>query len=440
MSVEERVDILESFKRQESTLVLLNLAVLASLVFVHAGFLSLLGPPSRLLLIALTLRFLTLIGELLWLQNLKEPLAPSASRIYSHLSIWVNISFAFLASYLGGVADSHYSVLMVLPVISAAYRFKLPGTLAITLVTITLTILEVWLYFRRHPPVDTSEYFEAATVSLIFLAVAVVVWLLVNNLRREEVKLRESLTELQTTQSRLVAEEKLAAVGRLASAIAHEIRNPVAMISSSLATAGRQSAASPVREEMFEVAAEESARLEKLTTDFLSYARTKAPERKRVHLADTLCYVASLTRALSAERGVEIRVDVPSDLTAFLDDFQIQRALLNLITNALDSTPAGGYILLGANQDINGEVNIFVENSGEKVCDEVVSRIFEPFFTTKQKGTGLGLAVVRNIAEAHGGEAMLEENEPGRVRFLIRIPVEVAATSNGRKGNGWRAS
>ncbi|HWQ35161.1 MAG TPA: ATP-binding protein [Blastocatellia bacterium] len=412
---------LRLFRQQETTLALLNLAVIAALLLVHAAFISLLGLPSRWLVLALAARFLLLIVELIWLQRLTQPPSPALAAAWTHYSIWINIAFAFLAAHLGGAADTHYSVLMVLPVIAAAWRFSLPGTLAIAAVAIALTFLEVRLFFRSHPPAQTSEYFEAATVSLIFLVVALVVRLLVRNLRREELKLRESLAELRRTQDRLVAEEKLAAIGRLSSGIAHEIRNPVAMISSSL-TMANQSSDAALRTEMFEIAAQEATRLERLTTEFLTYARGKEPERRRVKLGATLGYVVSLMKAQAAESNVALRLECPVEFEASVDDFQIQQALLNLLGNALDATPSGGRILIGGSVNERNELTLFVENSGERIPDEVAARIFEPFFSTKNKGTGLGLAIVRNIAQAHRGRAELTMNEPGRVRFSLIIP------------------
>lgn len=152
---------LRLFRQQETTLALLNLAVIAALLLVHTAFISLLGLPSRWLVLALAARFLLLIVELIWLQRLTQPLSPALAAAWTHYSIWINIAFAFLAAHLGGAADTHYSVLMVLPVIAAAWRFSLPGTLAITAVAIALTFLEVWLFCgERIPDEVAARIFE----------------------------------------------------------------------------------------------------------------------------------------------------------------------------------------------------------------------------------------------------------------------------------------
>jgi len=412
---------IESYKQQEIALILLNIGVVAALFVVHIVFLFEIGFPSKFLLSTLAIRFIILIVELLWLQKINVNVEKQKLTLQTHFSIWLNIAFAFVASIFGGTPDSHYSVLMIIPIIQAAYRFSLVKTLIISAITIILTFLEVWIYFQQKPPIDYGEFFEAATVSLIFFVVGFVVWLLVGYLREEESKLKESLNELKETQTKLVGEEKLAAVGQLSSAIAHEIRNPVAMIASSLDMAMKQPENSPLRAEMFEIAKQEASRLEILTSDFLAYARTKEPEIKANNICDTLEYVASLVKASMVEKGITLKTICRKDATARFDATQIRQAILNLVLNAADATLAKGVIQIGCNEE-NQTVKIFVENDGKVIPEEILSKIFEPFFTAKPKGTGLGLSIVRNIARSHKGNIALANNENGRVRFEIVLP------------------
>lgn len=412
----------KSYKKQETILILLNILVLAALFLTHIGFISLLGKPSTLLLLVLSIRFIILILELVWIQKLESETDSQTLNLHTHFSVGLNIAFAFAASYFGGTADSHYSVLMVIPIITAAYRYNLGLTLAIVSIAVVLTFLEVWLYFQKNPPADFSEYFEAATVSLIFLVIGIVVWLLVGNLRAEEQKLQASLEQLKQMQEKLLAEEKLAAIGQLSSAVAHEIRNPVAMISSSLKMAERQSADSPVREEMFNIATAEAKRLETLTTDFLAFARAKPPEIKSANIREVLEYTGSLSKALMTEKGLNLQIECGETLTAEIDASQIQQALLNLVVNAIDAARENSQITIGAKKNDN-DLTLFVENDGERIAGEIAPRIFEPFFTAKSQGTGLGLSIVRNIARAHGGDVLLAANKNGRVRFEIVLPI-----------------
>jgi two-component system, NtrC family, sensor histidine kinase HydH len=240
--------------------------------------------------------------------------------------------------------------------------------------------------------------------------------------------LASNLLELQRTREQLVQQERLAAVGRLSSAIAHEIRNPVAMISSSIATAKQLSGTE--REEMFDIASEEASRLVRLTTDFLSYARPRPPKPVPTSVADTLSYVVAACRAHTNQKGAKVQVNASDELAMDVDAGQVQQALINLIMNAVDDASPGSTILLNAHRH-DRSVYIDVENSGDPIREDDLLRIFEPFFTTKPHGTGLGLAIARSIALAHGGDLVLTANGPQRICFSLVLPVseETAAES-----------
>jgi signal transduction histidine kinase len=231
-----------------------------------------------------------------------------------------------------------------------------------------------------------------------------------------------NLEELERTRQQLLSEEKLAAVGRLSRAIAHEIRNPVAMIASSLATAARAGQDEAERKEMFAIAAKEAARLEQLTTDFLVYARPRAVQIGRANVADMLNYVATVARAHAANKGVAIDVLADHDLEGDFDAGQVQQALLNLVLNAIDACGRGDWVSLKAEKNGGAAIWIDVIDPAGPIPGDTVGRIFEPLFTTKQGGNGLGLAIARNIVRAHGGDIVLRNNEPGRVCFSIEIP------------------
>jgi two-component system, NtrC family, sensor histidine kinase HydH len=231
---------------------------------------------------------------------------------------------------------------------------------------------------------------------------------------------------LEGAREKLLLEERLAAVGRLSSAIAHEIRNPVAMISSSLATA--KGLSGKEREEMFAIASEEAERLVTLTTDFLAYARPRAPKLTLSSVSDTVAYVADACRALASQKGVELEVDASGSLLTENDSGQLQQALINLVMNAVQASAPGGRVWLRA-RDGNRRVTIDVENCGSPIPEPELSRIFEPFFTTRPQGSGLGLAIARNIALAHHGDLRLAVNGPERVCFSLTLPMRNGSDS-----------
>jgi signal transduction histidine kinase len=267
---------------------------------------------------------------------------------------------------------------------------------------------------------DIGEYYEAGITSLTFLVVAVVTWWLVNDGRVKGARLARNLQELERTREKLLQEEKLAAVGRFSSAIAHELRNPVSMIASSIATAKQLEGKE--REDMFAIAAEEAQRLVTLTTDFLAYARPRSPKLEPSSVTDTIHYVADACRAHAHQKTVQVQVQVPESLTALVDSGQLQQALINLIVNAIDAAPANGTVNVRACTEPN-RICINVDNAGESLSVATLSRIFEPFFTTKPKGSGLGLSIARNIARGHGGDVILTGNGPERICFSLTLPL-----------------
>jgi signal transduction histidine kinase len=410
-----------TFRQQGIALLVLNIVVLAAVVALP---IMLSGDPTPLktvVLLVVTLRALEQFAELAWLLLRDERPSDWFMRAAVHLSIWINVAFAYFAALLSLSEATHFVVLMVIPLIAASFRVSVLELAAVLVSAIALTFLEVFLTFNAFNPTLFPEYFHASTVALMFLIVATMVRLLASNLKRSEARLRESLVELERTKDRLVAEENLAAVGRLASAIAHEIRNPVAMITSSAAMV--KDGGDPSRTEILNIVQHEAARLERLTTDFLSYARPKPPERKLTPVRDSVNYVASLAAGRASEAGVRIEPVAPDGLMANVDAFQLHQVLLNLVMNAIDATPRGKAVQIGARAG-SGDVTVFwVENSGEAIPAEAVrSRIFQPFYTTKKGGTGLGLAIARNIVRGHRGMLVLARNQPGCVRFEAAIP------------------
>jgi signal transduction histidine kinase len=411
-----------SFAAQERVLIGLNLFALAALALVHLVFRNVTDPVSFILVLLLFgARFLEQGGEWLWLRRYGGRLSAATAMRWSYVSIAANMTFAGLVSVAADSVDAHYTVLLIIPVVAAAFRLCFFHLLFTIGIAAGLAMLEIWVYFLRHPPIDVEEFFEVATEGLVFVVVGLVSWGLVNSMRRDAATLKRALDELRHTQDRLVAEEKLAAVGRLSSAIAHEIRNPVGAIVSALATGQRPELPEATRAEMHALAATEAGRLEKLTTDFLAYARTRPPDLQPIPVRDTLEYVAGLMRARAGEAPLEIRVDCAGEFRLRADGHQVQQALINLAINALEHTPADGRVVLGAAKE-KGMAALFVENTGSAVPDP--ASLFEPFFTTRPNGTGLGLAISRNIARAHGGDCMLSHNISGAVRFTLMLPLE----------------
>lgn len=420
---------LESFRNQEIVFATLNLFVLGALLLVHALFASLLGEPSPALLFTLGTVFLLKMLKLLWLWGGVRSLSESLADIFVWSSVFLNIGLAILLTFLTNRGDSPYFVLLALPILQAAYRFRLLTCIGVIIVSDAMTFFWVSHFAKLHPAGYAVEYLEAGVISVVYALMGLLVWLLVNQLRNDQTRLTHSLEELARTRDRLLIEERLAAVGRLSSAVAHEIRNPVAIIASSLVTADRPEAGEQQRKEMYSIARSEAARLEKLTSDFLSYARPSQPQRSQVALSEVLGYIAEIAQVQANKRDIRIFVEGGNGEAANLDRGQIQSALLNLVLNAIDAAPIGGMIAVRSRRISAKGLEVQVENTGEPISHETLSRIFEPFYTTKPSGTGLGLAISRNIARAHGGDLTVFRNEPGHICFTMTVSDDNPLTS-----------
>lgn len=410
----------QAFRRQQTAFSLLTLFVLAILLLLHTLFAPLLGEPSPAVVLLLGLSFSLKLMEIIWLQGKRDGIAEKTSKIETVISNIGVFLLAFLLALFTDRDDPPYFVLLAIPILQCAYHLGLAPTLVTIVAAVGMMFAWIQHYFAVHLPPRPTEYLEYGMIAVIYCLMGPLVWYLVNQLKQKQMRLYEQMAELESTRERLVAEEKLGAIGRFASGIAHEIRNPVAMITSSLATANDASSDPGERQEMFAIAAREAKRLEKLTGEFLTYARPVKPRFSRVPIDDILGHIADVTRMHSAGRVIDVTSKIAGDPVGFFDPSQIEAALLNLSLNALDATPDHGRIEL-TGRSASDRLFIDVENTGSKIKDHDLKRIFEPFFTTKPGGTGLGLAMARAIAIAHGGDLVVSKNIENSVVFTMTL-------------------
>jgi signal transduction histidine kinase len=172
---------------------------------------------------------------------------------------------------------------------------------------------------------------------------------------------------------------------------------------------------------MYDIATKEAARLERLTTDFLAYARPRSPSMTLSNVADSMGYIAEICRPRAAANNVQVHCECDSPLAAEIDSGQLQQALLNLAMNAVEGSASGGSVFLRGRHE-GGRIIIEIENGNGPIPAATVAYIFEPFFTTKAGGTGLGMGITRNIVLAHGGDIVLAQNDAQAIRFILSLP------------------
>ena len=241
--------------------------------------------------------------------------------------------------------------------------------------------------------------------------------------------LRHNVTQLERTQARLVQSEKLASIGEMAAAVAHGLRNPLASLRAA-AQLVRRHPDSPTAGEHLDAIVQEVDRLDRRISHLLSFSRP-APYRPMPERVDRL--VDNLLPTLAEpmrDRAVELRVELPPDLPEIrVDPMQVEQALLELASNALDAMPAGGRLRVGARASNGGpdggEVIVEITDTGMGIPAHVLPSVCEPFFTTRQEGTGLGLAIAKRYIEQNGGRLEIESTPGSGTTVRVALPVEV---------------
>jgi signal transduction histidine kinase len=235
--------------------------------------------------------------------------------------------------------------------------------------------------------------------------------------------IREQVETIAAARARLAQSEKLATLGQLASAIAHEVRNPLAVIRSAaqgIAESAPGTDAATRRACGF--IADEIDRLSSVVTSLLAFARPPQLQARAVPVAELLERAAALSREELDARAVRLVRDAGGDLPALhADPDLVCQVLIGLLSNAAEAAGPGGEVRLEVGV-AGGGVEIGVADSGAGVPADLRERVFEPFFTTRARGTGLGLAVARQIVEAHGGQIAVGDRPGGGARFSIRLP------------------
>jgi two-component system sensor histidine kinase PilS (NtrC family) len=236
----------------------------------------------------------------------------------------------------------------------------------------------------------------------------------------------QDVTELQRMREQVQRAQQLAALGRMAAGVAHEIRNPLAAISGAIellgATAGQDG---EEQQELMGIVTREVARLDYLIAELLDFARPRPPHLHPVELAGA---VREFARVLAADlrlggRRLELQLEEPVWIQA--DPGQLRQVLWNLARNAAEASPREAPIALSVSTvTLPRRWAVFsIRDHGHGIPAEGLGRLFEPFFTTKQSGTGLGLAIVHRIVVEHHGEIDVRTPPDGGAEFVIHLPL-----------------
>jgi signal transduction histidine kinase len=238
-------------------------------------------------------------------------------------------------------------------------------------------------------------------------------------------ELRHSHAELLSVQTELNTKQQLAAVGELAAAIAHEVRNPLAVIFNAVAGLRRSGLREEDRMMLLGIVDEETARLNRLVTDLLRFARPVAVRAALVSLPELAHRSESVTKQ---DHSIEVSVDDPEVQTVQVDPGLFRLVFDNLVENACQAMPGGGVVHVRVQRGmLNREecARVSISDTGHGMDAEILQRATHPFFTTRPSGTGLGLPIVQRIVEAHGASIKIESVPSVGTTVELSIPLRL---------------
>lgn len=232
----------------------------------------------------------------------------------------------------------------------------------------------------------------------------------------------QDLTDMKRLEAEMKQKEKMVTVGELSSNIAHEIRNPLASLKSSIEMLKEDTMQKDYKMKLMDIALTEMERLDKIIKDFLTYSRPTQPEFKKFDIHGLLDDIIELLKNIEQNKGhVNIKKAYHGTIEVSADPQKMRQVFWNLGLNAIESMPGGGDITIST-ENMEDHMGITFKDSGSGIHEDDIEKIFFPFFTTKEHGTGLGLAIAYTIIEEHNGKIQVESNPDGGTTINILLP------------------
>jgi two-component system sensor histidine kinase HydH len=229
-------------------------------------------------------------------------------------------------------------------------------------------------------------------------------------------------------KAREESDRHLAALGGMAATLAHEIRNPLGAMKGLTQLAQEDLPSDHKTQSLMSTVVREAERLEQLVTDLLTFARPHDPQISRFDFARLLSDLKTVLQTKLETARINLGIDAdPTELIIHSDESGLRQVLLNVLLNAIDSTPADGRISIRARRDGKTQMLIVaIDDSGSGLGGRDPEELFQPFATTKTKGTGLGLSISRQIVTQLGGAMDLADRPGGGARCTIRVPLQLS--------------
>jgi signal transduction histidine kinase len=240
--------------------------------------------------------------------------------------------------------------------------------------------------------------------------------------RRGEEIIEKRAIERQKLEEQLRRAEHLSSIGEMVAGISHEIRNPLGIIRSSGELLKKKMAALDQSNAIPDIIVEEAERLDNIITDFLDFAKPRQPNLTPCRIEEILEKNLTYLAPQLEEKGYLVEKEQDSILPEIMADANmLYQAFLNIFINSMQAMPAGGKIYVSIFSNRSG-ISVSFEDEGSGIPEEILKKVWDPFFSTKDKGTGLGLGIVRNIIEAHNGTIQITNRQTTGSRVFVTIP------------------
>jgi two-component system sensor histidine kinase HydH len=259
------------------------------------------------------------------------------------------------------------------------------------------------------------------TVGCVMLVLFVIMTFVV---RHGEMIIQKRAEERLKLKEQLSRAKHLSTMGEMVAGVSHEIRNPLGIISSSAELLKKKIGELDPMRRIPDIIIEESNRLNHIITDFLNFAKPKTPDRFPCRIQDVIAKNIDFLSTQINENGCSVSTHFEDNLPVIhADADMLYQAFLNILINAMQAMPKGGGIDIRVKAS-NNNLWVAFEDQGGGIPTEAAEKIWDPFFTTKDKGTGLGLGIVKNIIEAHGGQIRIDNLPEGGARVSLRLPIQ----------------
>ncbi|MFH2219562.1 MAG: ATP-binding protein [Pseudomonadota bacterium] len=241
--------------------------------------------------------------------------------------------------------------------------------------------------------------------------------------KRGEGIIEQKALERLRLEEKLRRAEHLSSLGEMVAAVSHEIRNPLGIISSSAELLKKKMSNSNSINTIPDIIVEEAVRLNSIITDFLNFARPRTPNLISCRVSEVLDKNITYLSSQIEERGHSIDKQYENDIPQIMaDSDMLYQAFLNILLNAMQAMPPGGRIDVEIRSKAD-TIYICIGDEGEGIREDLFEKIWDPFFTTKEKGTGLGLGIVKNIIASHGGRIFIENRPTKGAVVTIELPL-----------------